>query len=233
MFRRLLDWRTVGGVGRCVGWWQRWGLTINYYFYPSLLNYSDQQSRTITDRLTTTGAAQSYNISPRCCTIFHNYRSALNIQQYCHHLSVPWYTIVHNCGPVPSPHILILHILKRIFCSRVPAATGSNTTHNNPIMLPPPPAPVININTTETVTILKCFPDHYCNVLPLLAFKNLHSRDFYRILSKACSTILHHGPHYQRLQQICNTAAAAPSNEFSLDRCNLMYIVDGEAGMPH
>ena len=111
------------------------------------------ESRTITDRLTTTGAAQSYNISPRCCTIFHNYRSARR----------PQYTrvsldIVHNCGTVPSPHILILHILKRIFCSRVPAATGSNTTHNNPIMLPPPPAPVININTTETVTILKCFP---------------------------------------------------------------------------
>ena len=154
-------------------------------------------------------------------SIYSNTRVSLDIQ------------LIHNCGPVPSPHILILHILKRIFCSRVPAATGSNTTHNNPIMLPPPPAPVININTTETVTILKCFPDHYCNVLPLLAFKNLHSRDFYRILSKAWSNIVHHGPHYQRLQQICNTAAAAPSNEFSLDRCNLMYIVDGEAGMPH
>ena len=154
-------------------------------------------------------------------SIYSNTRVSLDIQ------------LIHNCGPVPSPHILILHILKRILCSRVPAATGSNTTHNNPIMLPPPPAPVININTTETVTILKCFPDHYCNVLPLLAFKNLHSRDFYRILSKAWSNIVHHGPHYQRLQQICNTAAAAPSNEFSLDRCNLMYIVDGEAGMPH
>ena len=117
-------------------WWQRWGLTINYYFYPSLLNYSDQQSRTITDRLTTTGAAQSYNISPRCCTIFHNDRSARR-PQYTAILECP---LIHNCGTVPSPHILILHILKRVLCSRVPAATGSNTAHNNPIMLPPPPA---------------------------------------------------------------------------------------------